>query len=207
MKLAVKTLENKESGSVDLDKDVFGVEVRPELLHSMVTYQLAGRRAGTHKTKNVSEVSGTGKKPFKQKGTGHARQGNARSVIQRGGAVAHGPRVRSHAIDMNKRQRKLAMKTALSAKFADKKLIVLSEAKAKTHKTKDMALALEKLGVMNAVIVTGQETETNFGRATRNIPLVDVLTADGANVYDILRRDTLVLTKDAVEVLTARLKG
>jgi large subunit ribosomal protein L4 len=99
------------------------------------------------------------------------------------------------------------MKTALSAKFADKKLIVLSEAKAKTHKTKDMALALEKLGVMNAVIVTGQETETNFGRATRNIPLVDVLTADGANVYDILRRDTLVLTKDAVEVLTARLKG
>lgn len=207
MKLSVKTLENKDAGSIDLDDSVFGVEVKHDILHAMVTYQLAKRRAGTHKVKTVSEVSGTGKKPYKQKGTGSARQGSLRSAQFRGGATVHGPVVRSHATGLNKKLRKLAMKTVLSAKAADKKLLIIDAATAKSHKTKAMAETLKKLGVESAVIVTGAEIDTNFARATGNIPCVDVLSTDGANVYDILRRDTLVLTKDAALALTERLKG
>lgn len=207
MKLSVKTLENKDAGSITLDDSVFGVEVRQDILHTMVKYQLAKRRAGTHKVKTVSEISGTGKKPFAQKGTGHARAGTTRATQHRGGATVHGPTPRSHAIGMNKKLRKLAFKTALSSKLADKKIIVLDAATAKTHKTKPMAETLQKLGVENAVIVAGNTVDVNFERATGNIPCVDVLSTDAANVYDILRRDTLVLTKEAVETLTERLKA
>lgn len=207
MKHAVKTLDNKDAGTVDLDKSVFGVEVKKDLLHAVVKYQLAKRRAGTHKALTVSEVSGTGKKPFRQKGTGHARAGTLRAVQHRGGGVAHGILPRSYAIAMNKKQRKLAMKSALSAKLADKKLIVLDDAKAKTHKTKEMVAALDKLGVSNAVIVTSGEFDVNFARAVRNVPCIDLLGTDGANVYDILRRDNLVITKAAVEELTKRLSA
>jgi large subunit ribosomal protein L4 len=207
MKHAVINLQNKDAGSIDLDDSVFGVEVKKDLLHSMVKYQLASRRAGTQKTKTVSEVSGTGKKPFKQKGTGHARAGTQRAVQHRGGGTAHGILPRSYAISMNKKQRKLALKSALSAKLADKKLIILDEAKAKTHKTKDMAKALETMGVSNAVVVTGAEFDVNFARAIRNIPCIDVLGPEGANVYDILRRDNLILTKEAVAALTERLSA
>ncbi len=207
MKLSVKTLDNKDAGSIDLDESVFGVEVKKDILHMMVTYQLAKRRAGTHKVKTVSEISGTGKKPFKQKGTGHARQGSLRSTQFRGGATVHGPVVRSHAIDMNKKQRKLAMKTALSSKLADKKLLIIDEATAKSYKTKDMVAVLKKLGIENGLFIAGKDVDVNFARATGNIPCVDVLCTDGANVYDILRRDTLVLTKEAALALTERLKG
>ncbi|MCB1529621.1 MAG: 50S ribosomal protein L4 [Rhodospirillales bacterium] len=207
MKVAVKTLENKAAGEITLDDEVFGADVRQDLLHQMVNYQLSRRQAGTHKTKERSEVAGTGKKPFKQKGTGSARRGDNKRNIDRGGGVVHGPRVRSHAIAMSKNVRKLAMKTALSSKAKDGKLIVIDEAKAKDHKTKPMAAMLGKFGFGSAVIVGGKEIDPNFARATANLPGIDVLPSQGANVYDILRRDTLVLTKEAVSDLTEKLKG
>jgi len=207
MKLAVKTLDNKEAGQIDLDDSIFGVEVREDILHRMVKYQLNKRQQGTHKTKTISEVSGTGKKPFAQKGTGRARAGSLRRPQDRGGATIFGPTPRSHATELPKKIKKLAMKTALSAKAKNGKLIILDEATAKDHKTKGMVATLRTMGLENALIVGGAELDTNFQRATRNIPLIDVMPSQGANVYDILRRDTLVLTKDAVNDLTERLKG
>lgn len=207
MKIAVKTLDNKAAGDITLDASVFGVEVRQDVLHQMVTYQLAKRRAGTHKTQNRSEVSRTGKKPFKQKGTGSARAGDRTRVIDRGGQVVHGPVVRSHATELPKKVRQMAMKSALSAKAKEGKLIIVDALAPKDHKTKAMAEAFAKLGFDSALIVGGKEIDANFARATRNLPKVDVLPVQGANVYDILRRDTLVLTKDAVSDLTERLKG
>ncbi len=207
MKLAVKTIENKDAGEITLEKSVFGVEVRNDLLHRMVNYQLAKRRSGNHKAKQRHEVSGTGKKPWAQKGTGRARAGDLKRNIDRGGAAVFGPVVRSHAIDMPKKLRKHALKVALSAKAAEGKLIILDEAKAKDHKTKPMAANLEKFGLISALIVGGEEVDVNFARATANLPRIDVLPSKGANVYDIIRRDVLVLTKDAVNDLTEQLKG
>ena len=207
MKVAVKTLEGKDSGEITLDKEIFGIEVRNDLLHRMVNYQLAKRRSGTHKVKTRNEISGTGKKPWAQKGTGRARAGDLKRNIDRGGATVFGPTPRSHAIDLPKKIRKLALKSALSAKAAEGKIIILDDAKAKEHKTKPVAAALQKLEIANALIVGGKEIDVNFARATANIPLIDVLPSQGANVYDILRRDTLVLTKDAVNDLTEKLKG
>lgn len=206
MKLAVKTIENKDAGEITLDKNVFGVDVKQEILHTMVNYQRNKARAGTHKAKQRNEVSGTGKKPWAQKGTGRARAGDLKRNIDRGGAAVHGPVVRSHATELPKKVRKLAMKMALSGKAANGKLIVIDDAKAKDHKTKPMAAALGKFGFNSALIVGGKEIDVNFARATSNIPRVDVLPSIGANVYDILRRDVLVLTKEAVNDLTERLK-
>lgn len=207
MKAEVKTLENKAAGDITLDRTVFGVEVRNDIIHRMVNYQLAKRRSGNHKTKTRCEVSGTGKKPHSQKGTGRARAGDLKRNIDRGGATMFGPVVRSHAISLPKKLRKLALKSALSAKAADGKLIILDDVKAKTHKTKPMAEALAKLGINSALIVGGSEIDANFARATANLPRIDVLPAQGANVYDIIRRDVLILTKDAVNDLTEKLKG
>ncbi len=207
MKIAVKTIEGKDAGEITLDDAIFGVDVNTDVLHKMVNYQLDKRRGGNHKAKERHEVSGTGKKPFRQKGTGSARRGDNKRNIDRGGGVVHGPRVRSHATDLPKGVRKVAMKSVLSAKAKDGKLIIIDDAKAKDHKTKAMAANLNKLGVASAVIVAGKEIDVNFARATANIPLVDVLPSQGANVYDILRRDTLVMTKDAVADLTEKLKG
>ena len=207
MKIAVKTLDNKSAGDITLDDSVFGAEVRSDVLHQMVTFQLAKRRAGTHKTQNRSEVSRTGKKPFKQKGTGSARAGDKTRVIDRGGQVVHGPVVRSHATELPKKVRQLAMKSALSAKAKEGKLIIVDALAPKDHKTKAMSAAFAALGFDSALIVGGKEIDANFARATNNLPKIDVLPVQGANVYDILRRDTLVLTKDAVSDLTERLKG
>ncbi len=206
MKVSVKNLENKEVGQADLADAIFGVEVRADVLHRMVHYQLNKRRAGTHDTKEIGEVSGTGKKPFSQKGTGRARQGSLRSPQFVGGAQIFGPTPRSHATDLPKKIKALAMRMALSEKAKSGKLIVLDDAKAKDHKTKPMAGALKKMGIESALIVCGKSVDANFARATSNIPKIDVLPSQGANVYDILRRDTLVLTKDAVSELTERLK-
>jgi large subunit ribosomal protein L4 len=206
MKVAVKDLPNKKVGDIDLDDSIFGVTPRKDILHRMVNWQLAKRRAGTHKVKSISEISGTGKKPFAQKGTGNARQGSLRSTQMRGGQTVHGPVVRSHAHDMQKKVRKLALKMALSQKQADGQLIILKEATAKTHKTKDLVAVLNKMEIKSAVIIGGDVLDENFMRASNNIPLLDVLPQQGANVYDILRRDVLVLTKEAVEKLEARLK-
>ena len=205
MKLAVKNMQNKEVGEIDLNDAVFGVEVRTDLIHSMVNYQLDKRRSGCHKTKGISEVSCTGKKPFAQKGTGRARAGSNRRTQDRGGQTVFGPVVRSHATELPKKVRALALKCALSSKAAEGKLIVLDEAKSKDHKTKAMATAMQALGLESALIIAGNEVDVNFARATANLPRIDVLTSNGTNVYDIMRRDTLVLTKEAVESLTERL--
>lgn len=207
MKMSVKSIDGKASGEITLDKDIFGAEVRKDLLHRMVNYQLAKRRSGNHKAKQRHEISGTGKKPWAQKGTGRARAGDLKRNIDRGGAVVHGPVVRDHSISMPKKLRTLAMKSALSAKAAEGKLIILDEAKAKDHKTKPMAANMQKLALDNALIIGGAEVDVNFARATANLPRIDVLPSQGANVYDILRRDTLVLTKDAVKDITEKLKG
>jgi large subunit ribosomal protein L4 len=206
MKTTVKNLNNEEVGEIDLDESVFGVPLRTDLLARMVNYQLAKRRSGNHKTKGISEISGTTKKPHRQKGTGRARQGSLRSPQFRGGAVIFGPVVRSHAHDLNKKVRKLALKTALSTKLAEGKLVVLEAATADSHKTKEMALRFKQLGLTSALIIDGANLDQNFVRASSNLPLIDVLPEQGANVYDILRRDTLVLTRNAVEQLEARLK-
>ena len=205
MKTKVISLDNNNVGEIDLSDDVFGLAVRTDLLHRMVSYQLSKRRAGTHKTKGISEISGTTKKPFNQKGGGRARQGSLRSPQFRGGATIFGPVVRSHAFDMPKKVRKLALKVALSAKVAEGKLVVLDQAKSAEPKTKALAQQFKALGWGSVLVIDGA-VDSNFALASRNIPHVDVLPEVGANVYDILRRDTLVLTKDAVAALEARLK-
>lgn len=206
MKVNVIDLDNKKAGDIELSEEVFGLAPRADLLQRMVKYQLAARRSGTHKTKGVAEVSGTGAKPFNQKGTGRARQGEKRAPHQRGGGVAHGPVVRTHEHSLTKKVRKLALKTALSTKQAEGKLVIVSDLKAADPKTKVMAGKLKALGWDSTLIIDGNELDMNFALSTRNIPLVDVLPEVGANVYDILRRDVLVLTKSAVESLEARLK-
>ncbi len=206
MKTKIINLKNETVGEIDLADEVFALPLRGDLLNRMVLWQLAKRRAGTHKTKGISEIAGTTKKPWRQKGTGRARQGSLRSPQFRGGARIFGPVVRSHEHDMNKKVRKLALKTALSSKAAEGKLIVLEAAKVETHKTKVLAAQLKTLGLSSVLIIDGANLDEMFARAARNIPHVDVLPEQGANVYDILRRDTLVLTRNAVEQLEARLK-
>ncbi len=206
MKLAVKDFSNKDVGSIELDKSVFGVEVRADILHAMVQYQLNKRRSGNHKVQDRSEVTGTGKKPWRQKGTGSARAGDLKRPQDIGGGVVFGPHVRSHATEMPKKMRKLALRTALSAKAKDGKLIVVQDLKAKDHKTKTMAQSFEKMGVTSALIVGGKDIDVNFARGTANLPRIDVLPTAGANVYDIIRRDTLILTQDAVNALTETVK-
>ncbi len=206
MKATIKNLNNEAVGEIELSDAVFGLPTRTDLLTRMVNWQLAKRRSGNHKTKGISEISGTTKKPYSQKGTGRARQGSIRSPQFRGGATIFGPVVRSHAHELTKKVRKLALKTALSAKAAEGKLIVLEAAAAETHKTKELAARLATLGLTSALIIDGSNLDENFAKASRNIPLIDVLPEQGANVYDILRRDTLVLTRNAVEQLEARLK-
>ena len=206
MKLDIGTIDGEAAGSIDLADEIVGLEARRDILARMVNYQLAKRRAGTHKTKQIGEVSGTTKKPFKQKGGGRARQGSLRSAQFRGGGVIFGPVVRSHAFSLNKKVRALALRTALSIKAAEGKLIILEKASAPTSKTRELAPKLAKLGLSNALVIDGAELELNFALASRNLPFVDVLPQQGANVYDILRRDKLVLTRNAVAALEARLK-
>ncbi|MDX2223431.1 MAG: 50S ribosomal protein L4 [Rhodospirillaceae bacterium] len=205
MKCDVISLDKKSVGSIDLPDAIFGVEVRPDILHRVVRWQLAKRRAGTHKTKGISEISGTTKKPFAQKGSGRARQGSLRSPQFRGGAVIFGPVVRSHAHALPKAIRRLGLKSALTAKAKDGKLVVLDEAKLGDAKTKALAGRIRKLGWDSALIVDGKTLDEGFARAARNIKGIDVLPTQGVNVYDILRRDTLVLTKAAVAGLQERL--
>ncbi len=206
MKAVVKNLDNKEVGSMEILDLVFGVEPRRDILTRMVNWQLAKRRSGNHATKGISQINGTTKKPWSQKGTGRARQGSLRSPQFRKGAVIFGPVVRDHAHDLPKKVRQLALRMALSDKLANGKLIILDEAKVADFKTKALATKLDKMGLNNVLIIDGANLDENFARAARNIPLVDVLPEQGANVYDIMRRDVLVLTKNAVEQLQERLK-
>jgi len=206
MKVAVRNLDDQEVGSIDLADAVFGAKVRPDILARVVNWQLAKRRAGTHKTKGISDIQGTTKKPWRQKGTGRARQGSLRSPQFRGGAVIFGPVVRDHGFGLQKKVRRLGLMCALSAKQAEGKLVVIEGAAVKTAKTKELAERFKKLGWASVLIIDGPTLDEGFARAARNLPKVDVLPQQGANVYDILRRDTLVLTRAAVEHLEARLK-
>ena len=206
MKTDVLTLDAKKAGNIDLDEAIFGVSARADILHRVVNWQLAKRRAGTHAVKFRSDIARTGARFGRQKGGGTARHGSRRSNIFVGGGRAFGPIPRDHGHSLPKKVRKLGLKSALSAKQADGKLIVVETAELKDGKTKELKAKLEKLGLSNALFVDGAEVNENFLRASQNIPNVDVLPSQGANVYDILRRDTLVLTKAAVENLGERLK-
>src|SRR4030088_1077339 len=206
MELKVTTLEGKEAGSVQLSDEIFGLEPRKDIIHRMVRYQLAKRRAGTHKVKNRAGVWRTGKKMYKQKGTGGARHGSARGPQFRGGGRAFGPVVRSHAFDLPKKVRALALRHALSAKAKDGGLIVIESAVLEAAKTKALVGHFSGLGLTNALIIDGAEVHNGFAAAARNIPNIDVLPIQGINVYDILRRHKLVLTKAALDALEARFK-
>lgn len=206
MKSKVITLENKAAGEIDLADTVFGAPLRKDILARMVNYQLAKRRAGTADSKERSEIRGTTAKPFRQKGTGRARQGSRKAPQLRGGGVVFGPHPRDFGHKLTKKVRRMAMRTALSAKQADGKLVIIKDAALESPKTKALTEILANLGWSNALIVAGTEVDANFARAAANIPNLDVLPTQGANVYDILRRDHLVLTTDAVEALEARLK-
>ena len=206
MKLDVHKFDGKKGGSVELSDDVFGLEPRTDILHRMVRYQLAKRRAGTHQVQERGDVKKTTKRIGRQKGGGTARHGNGSVSQFRGGGKAHGPRVRDHSHSLPKKVRSLAMRHALSAKAGAGELIVVDDTAVKSAKTKDVAKSLSGLGIDNAFIVTGSDLDENFARAARNIKNIDVVSSQGANVYDILRRTKLVLTRDAVSELEARFK-
>jgi large subunit ribosomal protein L4 len=206
MELKVTTLEGTAAGSVTLPDAIFGLEPRKDLIQRCIHWQLAKRQAGTHKAKGRAEIWRTGKKMYKQKGTGGARHGSARVPQFRGGGRAFGPVVRSHETDLPKKVRALALKHALSAKAKDGGLIVIDNAQVKEAKTKALVGHFSGLGLTNALIIDGAELNNGFATAARNIPNIDVLPIQGINVYDILRRQKLVLTKAAVDALEARFK-
>jgi large subunit ribosomal protein L4 len=206
MELKITTLDGEDKGSVSLSDTIFGLEPRQDIIQRCIVWQLAKRRAGTHKVKDRAEIARTGKKMYKQKGTGGARHGSQRANLFRGGGRSFGPLVRSHAIDLPKKVRVMALKHALSAKARDGGIILIEEARLAETKTRALKGHFEKLGVANALIVGGAEIDGGFYLASRNIPNIDVLPVQGINVYDILRRNTLVLTRAAVDALEARLK-
>ena len=206
MELNVTTLEGKAAGSVQLSDEIFGLEPRADIIQRVVNWQLAKRQAGTHKAKGRAEIARTGKKMYRQKGTGGARHGSARVPQFRGGGRAFGPVVRSHAHDLPKKVRALGLRHALSAKFKAEDVIVIDNLVATEAKTKALAGAFETLGLTNALFIGGAELDSNFKLAAKNIPNIDVLPVQGINVYDILRRGKLVLSKAAVEALEERFK-
>ena len=206
MELEVKTLDGASAGSITVSDEIFGLEPRADILQRIVRWQLSKRQAGTHKAKIRSEVNRTGRKMYKQKGTGRARHGDQSAPQFRGGGKAFGPLPRSHAHDLPKKVRALGLKHALSAKAKASTLIVVDEATATEPKTKALRERLAAFGLQRVLIIAGSEVDANFQLAARNIPNLDVLPVQGINVYDILRRDTLVLTREAVERLEERFK-
>jgi large subunit ribosomal protein L4 len=206
MELKVMSLDGKAAGSIELPVAIFGLEPRADILQRCVRWQLAKRQRGTHDVKNRSEINRTGRKMYRQKGTGSARHGSARVNLFRGGGRSFGPVVRSHEIGLPKKVRALALKHALSAKAKDGGIVVVDKATVDGGKTKALIANFEKLGLKNALIIDGAAVDAGFAQAARNIPNVDVLPVQGINVYDILRRQQLVLTKAALEALEARFK-
>ncbi len=206
MDMNVTTLEGKASGKISLSDEIFGLEPRADILQRMIRYQLAKRRAGTHDVQNRSEINRSNVRMYKQKGTGRARHSTAKAPQFRGGGRAFGPTPRDHAFDLPKKVRALALRHALSSKRASDQIIVIDDFAMKEAKTSAMRGNLKKLGLENALFIGGAELDMNFALATRNIPNMDVLPVQGINVYDILRREKLVLSKAAVEALEARFK-
>ncbi len=206
MELRITTLDGETAGSVTVSDDLFGLDPRRDIIQRCVVWQLNKRRAGTHAVKNRAEINRTGKKMYRQKGTGGARHGSARVNIFRGGGRAFGPLVRSHETGLPKKIRVLALKHALSAKAKDGGIVVLDKASVSEPKTKALQARFGKLGLGNALIIDGAEVEANFRLAASNIPNIDVLPVQGINVYDIMRREKLVLTRAALDALEARFK-
>lgn len=206
MKAQILNLENKAVGEIVLKEDIFALSPRADIIKLVVDWQRAKAMAGTHQTKTVSEVSGTTKKPFKQKGTGNARQGSLRSVQMRGGGVAHGPVTRSHATKLPKKVRKLGLKYALSAKLAEGKLFIIDSLQLEQPKTAILANILKAFQGKNFFIIDGDQVESNFSLAIKNILNALVVPQIGANVYDIIKHDCVLLSKKAVEALEERLK-
>jgi large subunit ribosomal protein L4 len=206
MKADIQTIEAKTAGSIELADHIFGLEPRSDILHRVVQWQLNKRQQGTHQAKSRSEISRTTKKAGPQKGSGGARHGSRRAGIFVGGGKAFGPRSRSHETSLNKKIRALGLRHALSSKVKDSSLLILDKADLADGKTKSLVAVFEKLGLINALIIDGSAVSEGFARAARNIPNIDVLPIQGINVYDILRRKKLVLTKAAVEALEARFK-
>ena len=206
MDVTIKSLDGKDAGTATLADDIFGLEPREDILQRMVRWQLAKRQQGSHQTLGRAEIARTGAKLYRQKGTGRARHGSARAPQLRGGGKAHGPVSRSHAHDLPKKVRALALRHALSAKAKSGGIVVIDELKAAEGKTKAMVKTFADLGLTNALFIGGAELDANFTRSARNIPQMDVLPVQGINVYDILRRQTLVLSKAAVEALEERFK-
>ncbi len=204
MKIAVKTLDNKTAGDVSMNSAIFGIEPRDDIMARVVNWQLAKRRSGAHKVKIRSEIAKTGAKLGRQKGSGRARHGAASSNIFRGGGVVHGPQLRDHGYALQKKVRQLGLKSALSARAQAGKLLILDKLTS-DGKTASLKARLKKCGIDNALIIGGAEIDALFARAARNIPMLDVLPQQGINVYDILRRDLLVLTKDSIAHLEERL--
>jgi large subunit ribosomal protein L4 len=205
MKAELKSIGNKKTSNIELADSVFGITPREDIIARVVKWQLAKRRAGTHKVKSRSEIAKTGAKMFRQKGTGRARHGAASVVQFRGGGVVHGPVVRDHGHDLPKKVRKLGLRSVLSAKAASGKLIIVDSLES-DGKTASLKAKLTGLGISNALVIGGEILENGFVRAAANIPLIDVLPSQGLNVYDAVRRDVLVMTKDAVEFIEERLK-
>ncbi|MBO6901711.1 MAG: 50S ribosomal protein L4 [Rhizobiaceae bacterium] len=206
MDVKMTTLAGKDAGKLKLSEAIFGLEPREDILQRVVRWQLAKKQQGTHQAKGRADISRTGAKMYRQKGTGRARHSSARAPQFRGGGKAHGPVARSHAIDLPKKVRALGLKHALSAKVKGEQLIIIDDLAVKDAKTKALIDALGKLGLSNALVIGGAELDVNFRRAASNIPNIDVLPVQGINVYDILRRGTLVLSKAAVEALEERFK-
>ena len=206
MKIEVNSLDNKKIKDIDLDKQIFGLELKEEIIYRMVRYQLAKKRSGNHKTKGISEISGTTKKPFKQKGTGSARQGSKRSPQMRGGAVIFGPQVRSHAHKLPKKIKQLALKMAISKKIKDGKFKIINELKMSKPKTNLFRSKLAGLKLDSALFIDGKDIDNNFLLASKNVPRIDILPVAGINVYDILKRDYLVLSENAVNGIKERFK-
>ena len=205
MKEKISSLDNKTLKEINLEKSVFGIDVNEEIIYRMVRYQLAKRRSGNHKTKGISEISGTTKKPFKQKGTGSARQGSKRSPQMRGGAVIFGPQVRSHEHKLPKKIKKLALKMALSKKLKDGKMKILNELKISKPKTSLFRNKLSNLKIDSALFIDNVSIDKNFFVASKNVPKIDVLPLVGLNVYDILKRDFLILSESALTSIQERL--
>ena len=205
MQVELRSIANKKSGNIEISDTIFAIKPREDIIARVIKWQLARRRLGTHKVKSRSEVSKTGAKMFRQKGTGRARHGPASVVQFRGGGVVHGPVVRGHGHDLPKKVRKLGLRSILSAKAAAGKLIIIDKLQS-DGKTATLKAKLNSLGASNALVVGGETLETEFVRAASNIPLIDVLPSQGLNVYDVVRRDTLIMTKEAVGFTEERLK-
>ncbi len=206
MKINVCSLDNKSLKEVNLDKNIFQVEVKNEIIYRMVRYQLAKKQSGNHSTKSISEISGTTKKPFKQKGTGSARQGSRRSPHMRGGSAMFGPRVRSHAHKLPKKIRSLALKMSLSQKCSEGKIKILSDLALSKSKTSLLQDKIKKFDAKSILFIGGKKIEKNFLNASKNIPNIDVLPSQGLNVYNILRRDYLFISEDALNFINERFK-